>query len=147
MVTSPVLAYLEQHVGRLYKDTRDPDGVDGTTGYMRLHVLHLTATTYDCLGQLERFPYTRAEVRDFVLSCFSETDGLFGPYPGSDGHVNYTFYCLQLCTTFGLLDEVLKHKVGEKTIGERVLAATLALAQEDGVVYGDQNQREVDNRF
>lgn len=94
MTTSPVLSYLEQHMSSLYRDTRDPKGTDGTANYMRLHVLHLTAATYDSLGQLERYPYTREEVRDFVLSCFNVADGLFGPYPGADGHVNYTFYCL-----------------------------------------------------
>ena len=147
MTASPVLAYLDQHVSRLYQDTRDPLGVDGTTRYMRLHVLHLTAATYDSLGQLERYPYTRSEVLDFILKCFNKEDRLFGPYPGADGHVNYTFYCLQLCLTLGLVDEVLGHRVGERTIGEILYESVLALAQDDGIVYGDQVQKEVDNRF
>lgn len=147
MTESPILAYLDQHMAHLYEQTRDPRQVDGTANYMRLHSLHLTAATYDCLGQLERYPYSREEVRDFVVSCFNAGDGLFGPYPGADGHVNYSFYCMQLCITFDLLDEVLDSRVGEKTIAEVLYSAILALVQENGIVYGDQNQKEIDNRF
>ena len=72
-----------------------------------------------------------------MVSCFNVHDGLFGPYPGADGHINYTFYCFQAAITFDLIDELLLYEFDEKRVADLIFSSARSLAQDSGIVYGD----------
>ncbi|KAL0255546.1 hypothetical protein I308_100351 [Cryptococcus tetragattii IND107] len=105
------------------------------TSHLRLNGIYWGLTALYMLGQPEALD--REGVIEYVLSCWDDEIGTFGPHPGHDGHILATLSGIQVLLMEDALDRVDV---------ERIISFLLRLVNPDGSVSGDK-WGESDTRF
>ncbi|WWC70590.1 uncharacterized protein I206_104541 [Kwoniella pini CBS 10737] len=105
------------------------------TSHLRLNGIYWGLTAAHIMGQPSTLD--REGVIEYVLSCWDEDAGSFGPHPGHDGHILATLSGIQI-----MLMEDAIHRINL----ERVTKFLLDRINDDGSVSGDI-WGEIDTRF
>ncbi|WVN86270.1 uncharacterized protein L203_101432 [Cryptococcus depauperatus CBS 7841] len=105
------------------------------TSHLRLNGIYWGLTALYILGQPEALD--KEDVIDYVLSCWDEEIGTFGPHPEHDGHILATLSGIQIL----LMEDAL-----DRADIDRITAFLLSLINPDGSVAGDK-WGESDTRF
>ncbi|ODN74543.1 hypothetical protein L202_06914 [Cryptococcus amylolentus CBS 6039] len=105
------------------------------TSHLRLNGIYWGLTALYIMGQPEAL--NREGVIQYVLSCWDDKAGTFGPHPGHDGHILATLSGIQVLLMQDALD---------RADVERITSFLLSLINADGSVRGDPSP-ESDSRF
>ncbi|TYJ53665.1 hypothetical protein B9479_005691 [Cryptococcus floricola] len=108
------------------------------TSHLRLNGIYWGLTALYIMGQPEALD--REGVIQYVLSCWDDKAGTFGPHPGHDGHI--------LATLSGIQDNLLQvsSQPGPPAPSLMPRIVLLSLINADGSVRGDPSP-ESDSRF
>nr|XP_018262567.1 geranylgeranyl transferase type-2 subunit beta [Kwoniella dejecticola CBS 10117]OBR84725.1 geranylgeranyl transferase type-2 subunit beta [Kwoniella dejecticola CBS 10117] len=105
------------------------------TSHLRLNGIYWGLTAAHIMGQPNTLD--REGVIEYVLSCWDDEAGAFGPHPGHDGHV--------LATLSGIQIMLMEDAIDRIDVG-RVTQFLLDRINDDGSVSGD-TWGEIDTRF
>ncbi|KAH7918636.1 rab geranylgeranyltransferase [Leucogyrophana mollusca] len=105
------------------------------TAHLRMNAIYWGLTALCIMGHKDALD--RAEMIDFVMSCWDDEAGAFGAHPDHDAHILSTLSAIQILVTHDALDKVDV---------DRVAKFILSLQQPSGVFAGD-SWGEIDTRF
>ncbi|KLO10383.1 terpenoid cyclases/Protein prenyltransferase [Schizopora paradoxa] len=105
------------------------------TTHLRINGIYWGLTSLCIMGHQDALP--REEMIDFVMSCWDEKAGAFGPHPDHDAHLLSTLSAIQILATQKALDRIDV---------KRVTDFLLSLQTASGVFAGDRFG-ETDTRF
>ncbi|WVQ72848.1 hypothetical protein IAR50_002409 [Cryptococcus sp. DSM 104548] len=105
------------------------------TSHLRLNGIYWGLTALYIMGQPEALD--REGVIQYVLSCWDDKAGTFGPHPSHDGHILATLSGIQVLLMQDALD---------RANVDRITSFLLGLINDDGSVRGDPSP-ESDTRF
>ncbi|KAA1470921.1 terpenoid cyclases/Protein prenyltransferase [Dentipellis sp. KUC8613] len=105
------------------------------TAHLRLNAIYWALVALCTMKQKDALD--REEMIEYVMSCWDDEAGAFGPHPDHDAHIHSTLSAIQILIIQDALDRVDK---------PRVLKFILSLQQPSGVFAGDRYS-ELDTRF
>ncbi|CAL9729801.1 geranylgeranyl transferase type-2 subunit beta [Monosporozyma unispora] len=108
--------------------------------HLRLNGVYWGLTALCILDSKDTFK--KEDVVDFVMSCWNDKTGGFGPFPRHDAHLLATLSGLQILLTFNSIELITKN---EQKL-EQILQFIRGNQLEDGSFQGDRFG-EVDARF
>lgn len=108
--------------------------------HLRLNGIYWGLTALYILDSRDTFQ--RDEVIDFVMSCWDDTYGGFGPFPKHDSHMLSTLSALQILLTYDSLDQI----INDPTKSKKCVGFIKRNLLEDGSFQGDRFG-EIDARF
>ncbi|WVR06204.1 hypothetical protein IAU60_003234 [Kwoniella sp. DSM 27419] len=105
------------------------------TSHLRLNGIYWGLTASHIMGHPETLD--RGGVIEYVMACWDDEEGAFGPHPGHDGHVLATLSAIQIMLMENAMDRIDI---------DRVTRFILDRINPDGSVSGDK-WGEIDTRF
>lgn len=129
----------EKHANYVGQLNTHPDTIEHWfSEHLRINGIYWGITALMMLDRLDVLDMD--EVVKFVISCFDEKSGTFGPYPGHDGHMLATLSGVQLLVSLDRIDALTESQKGS------IIKFVRGNQLEDGSFQGDKFG-EVDTRF
>jgi geranylgeranyl transferase type-2 subunit beta len=126
----------ELHIAYLDKWNNAKDDYEYVMSeYLRMSGLYWCMTAMDLIYARDKMP--KADILEFISSCFDEASGGFAACPGHDAHVLYTLSAIQILVSFEAMQD--RYRDG-------VVRYVQSLQQADGSFMGDK-WGEIDTRF
>ncbi|CAO1627245.1 unnamed protein product [Sympodiomycopsis kandeliae] len=105
--------------------------------HLRINGVYWGLGALELMGKGDLLP--EKETVDFVMSCYDETSGGFGPFPRHDAHILNTLSAIQILAIKGRLEVLDREKVIQYILSLRNPSTNL--------FFGDESRLEEDTRF